>query len=246
MFDFLSRRPSFLSRRPSLRVTAALLTATAIVGTVFGLRASGALPELAGHRAAHAEISSVADAVVCQPGTGTGTVVDPGTGTVGLGGTGSVNCPGGSGTSGGAQIGGYTAEQCWLATTSEEAFKEFMKNWISNNAQRWATELQNQGVSPAPAPTDQRVDDAFSKMEQSFYDSTSAFAQALSSAAQSDNERVSDCSASDDGLEPDWMDEAFGQAVDLQNETPWWLEQAEQALVQAVAQIACDNGGGNC
>ena len=244
MFDFFSRRPSLLPRRPSLRVTAALLTATAIVGTGVGLKTSGALPELTGHRAATAKISSVADAVACRPGTGT--VVDPGTGTVGLGGTGVANCPGGSGTSAGAPIGGYTAEQCWLATTSEEAFKEFMKNWISNNAQRWATELQNQGVNPAPAPTDQRVDDAFTKMEQSFYDSTSAFAQALGSAAQSDNERVSDCNASDDGLEPNWMDEAFGQAVDLQNETPWWLEQAEQALVQAVAQIACDNGGGIC
>ncbi|MEU9452510.1 hypothetical protein [Streptomyces sp. NPDC048277] len=245
MFKFLSHRPSFLSGRPSLRVTAALLTATAIVGTGVGLKTSGALAGLTGHPSHAAQIRSVADTVACAPGAGTDpVVVNPGTGTVGVGQ--GADCPQGPGSSAGAPIGGYSALQCWQATTSEEAFKEFMKNWISNNAQRWATELQNKGVNPAPAPTDQSVDDAFAKMEQSYYDSTSAFAQALTSAAESDNERVSDCTASDDGLEPNWMDEAFGQAVDLRNETPWWLEQAEQALVQAVAQTACDNAGGSC
>ncbi|WP_089098552.1 hypothetical protein [Streptomyces hyaluromycini] len=245
MFDFLSRRPSILFRRPSLRITAALLTATAIVGTGVGLRTSGALPELAGRHSSATKIGSVADAVVCAPGTGT--VVNPGTGTVGLGGTGTSDCSQGSGSSAGAPIGGDTVRSCWLATSGEDAFKEFMKGWISNNSQRWAGELQNSGVDPATAtPSSPRVDKAFTQMEQSFYDSSSAFAQALASVAQNDNEHVSNCTASDDGPEPNWMDEAFGQAVDLQNETPWWLEQAEQALVQAVAQTACDNAGGSC
>ncbi|WP_406440950.1 hypothetical protein OHB00_35475 [Streptomyces sp. NBC_00631] len=244
MFDFLSRRPSFLSRRPSLRVTAALLTATAIVGTGVGLRTSGALPELTGHRAATAKISSVADAVVCQPGVGVNPVV--GTGTVSVTG-GQPNCSQGSGSSAGAPVGDTTVRACWLATANEEAFKEFMKNWISNNSQRWSGELQNAGVDPETAtPSSPRVDKAFTKMEQSFYDSGSAFAQALAGVAQNDNDFVSSCTPSDDSSEPNWMDEAFGKAYDLENETPWWLEQAEQALVQAVAQTACDNAGGNC
>ncbi|MEU2339506.1 hypothetical protein ABZ608_39145 [Streptomyces sp. NPDC013172] len=158
-----------------------------------------------------------------------------------------ADCPT-SGTSGSASSGTRTAAQCYAQlqqaqqeTAHQVLMSEFIKNWIRNNAERWAKYLADQGVSdPTSAPADsQFVSDAIN----SVHDETNAFAEALQTALQQNTQTAyPDCNDQTDGQDARWKDDTFQRMADAEAEKVGRLTDLLLQVAKAVAAEVLENG----
>lgn len=172
---------------------------------------------------------------------GVGSVYVPGSSVGTTGGTGLQPCPTtiGTGTNGSPT---YAAEDCARSMSTEQLMEDFIKNWISNNAETWAGMLTAKADPDVPAPAgSQIVTDVLHNTSASFYDEADAFLSAFKDALKNYPETYQDCpEKTEGGSEPDWEEDAF-RHMDDEDTTGTlreWLERAVDAIADTVADAA--------
>jgi hypothetical protein len=153
-----------------------------------------------------------------------------------------IDCPALPGSTTGAN-GQSTAAQCVAQQTDDVLFSEFIKNWILNNAETWASDLTAQGDTHNPPTADsQIVSDALSMASSSLYDESSAFADAVKSALRQEIlTTYPDCNDPADGQEAQWKKDLFNHLAD--RVTNGLLKATLQQIESAVAAEANSQSG---
>lgn len=136
----------------------------------------------------------------------------------------------------------YAAEDCARSVSTQQLMEDFVKNWISNNAESWAGKLTAKGDEDPPAPANsQIVDDALQNASTAFYDEADAFLGAFKDALKDYPETYEDCQEETDGSsEPAWEEDAFQHMddEDVSGTLREWLETAVDAIADTVADAA--------
>lgn len=129
-----------------------------------------------------------------------------------------------------------TAAQCAAREPNEVLFSEFIKNWILNNADTWASDLSALGDTNPPTSNSQIVADALAKASSSLYDENSAFASAVKSVLEQESlTTYPDCNDQADGEQAQWKKDLFNRLAD--QVTHGLLKAALQQIENAIADL---------
>ena len=169
-----------------------------------------------------------------------------------------VGCPTLPAGTSGATGQSTTAAQCVAQQSDDVLFSEFIKNWILNNAETWASDLAAQGDQNPPTSDSQIVATVLREASSSLYDQSSAFAEAVRSALQQEaSSSYPDCNDQADGQQAQWKKDLFNRLADqvVSGLLKATLKQIESAIAaqansqpagqrqsQGTDQNGCDTG----
>ncbi|MEU6556651.1 hypothetical protein ABZ915_41380 [Streptomyces sp. NPDC046915] len=164
------------------------------------------------------------------------------------GGIGLRPCPTDTSSDPAPAPGKYAAEDCAKWVSTQKLMEDFVKEWISNNAETWAEKLTAKGDPATPAPAGSpMVTDALSNASDAFYDKADAFLSAFRDALKDYPETYEDCQKQAEGAdEPEWEDDGLAHMEEegLSDELREWLETAVDETANLVADAA-KNGVGS-